>query len=125
MQAGQLGGDHANVFGAFGHLQTGELLNRQRIGPVVRQRAKVIQPVRVRHRAEISSVLGDFLVVAVQIAEDRFELHHALAVQRHVHAKDAVRRRVLWPHRHFQQIAGNLSAWRFLGQEFVIFRPLL
>ena len=102
--ARQLGGDEANVFRALGHLQPDELLDRQCVSPVVRQRAEVIQPVRIRHRAEVTDVLGNLLVVPVQVAEHRLELHHRLAVEHHVHAEDAVRRGVLRPHRDFEQL---------------------
>ena len=38
---------------AFGHLQAGQLLDREGVSPVVRHRTKIIQPVGVRHRGEI------------------------------------------------------------------------
>jgi hypothetical protein len=44
-------------------------------------------------------------VVAVQVAEDRLQPDHPLAVQRHIHAEDAVRRGMVRPHGHFQQLA--------------------
>jgi hypothetical protein len=115
-QAGQFGGDHANVFGAFGHGQAGELLDAERISPVVGHRAEIIEPVGVRHRPQIARVLRDLLVIAMQIAEDRLELHHRLAVEHHVHAKHAVRGRMLRPHRDFQQLAADVSAVSFRHQ---------
>ena len=41
----------------------------------------------------------------MQVAEDRLQPHHAFAIQRHIHAEDAVSRGVVRPHRHFQQFA--------------------
>ena len=48
--------------------------------------------------------LGKLLVVAMQIAEDRLQPYHPLAVQGHIHAEDAVRRGMMRPHRHFKQV---------------------
>ena len=103
-QAGQFGGDDADVFGALGHLDAGQFLHRQRVGPVVGQRADVVEPVRVGHRAEIGHVLADLLVVAVQVAEDRLQADHRLAVEHDIHAEHAVRGRVLRPERDVQQL---------------------
>ena len=47
--------------------------------------------------------LGDFLVVAMEVAEDRLELDDAFAVEHDVHAEDAVRGRMLRPHGDFEQ----------------------
>ena len=74
LQPREFGEDDAQIFGALGNFDAGEFLDAERVGPVVRHRAKIIEPVGVRHRAEIARVLADFFVVAMQIAEDRFEL---------------------------------------------------
>jgi hypothetical protein len=37
----------------------------------------------------------------MQVTKDRLELAHDLAIERHVHAKDAMSRRMLRPHRDF------------------------
>ena len=47
----------------------------------------------------------DLLVVAVQIAEYRLQPDHSLAIERHIHSENSVRRRVMRPHRHFKQFA--------------------
>src|SRR5207249_7672594 len=86
-------------------LDAGKFFNAERVGPVVAHRTKVIETICVRHRAEISCVLTDLLVVAVQITEDRFKLAHDFAFQRDVHSKHAVRGRMLWSHRDFEQLA--------------------
>ena len=104
-QARELGEDDAEVFGALGHGLAGELLDGERVGPVVRHRAEVVEPVGVGHRPEVGGVLADLLVVAVQVAEDGLELHDRLAVERDHHAEHAVRRRVVRPHRDLEQVA--------------------
>ena len=105
LQSCQLRRNHANVLGALRHLQPGQLLDGERICPVIRQRADVVQPIGVRHRREIARSLGDLFVVAMQIAEHRLQLHHAFAIQHHIHAEHAMRRRMVRPQRNFEQIA--------------------
>jgi len=41
-------------------------LNAERVRPVVGHGAEIIEPVRVRHRAKVTSVLADFLVISMQ-----------------------------------------------------------
>ena len=53
LEAREFRHDDADVFGAFGNGQTGEFLDSQRVSPVVRHRAEIIQPVGVRHVGEI------------------------------------------------------------------------
>ena len=105
LHARQLGEDDANVLGALRNLLRGEFFHGQRVGPVVGERADVIEAVGVGHRRQIAGLLGDLLVVAVQVAEDRLEAYDALTVKRNVHAEDAVRRRVVRPHGDFEQFA--------------------
>jgi hypothetical protein len=38
----------------------------------------------------------------MQVTEHRLELHDPLAIEHHVHAKHAVRGRVMRAHRHFE-----------------------
>ena len=83
----------------------GEFLDTERVGPVVSHRAKIIEPVGVWHRAEVTGVLADFLVIAMQITEDRFEFTNHLAIERDVHPKHAVSGWMLRPHRDFEQFA--------------------
>src|SRR5207302_7823666 len=50
----------------------GKFLDTERIGPVIRHRTKVIEPIGVGHRAEVARVLADLFVVTMQVAkEDR------------------------------------------------------
>src|SRR5205814_6685606 len=59
----------------------------------------------VRNRAEVTGVLADFLVISMQITEDRFELTNDLAFKGHIHPKHAMRRWMLRSHRDFEQFA--------------------
>ncbi len=124
LKAGQLSGDHPDIFRALRRLQPGQLLDRKRIGPVIGQRTKIIQPVSVRHGPEVSRVLADLLVVAMQVTEHRLELHHPLAIQCDVHPKHAMSRGVLRPHRDFEQLAFQRAVRRRLGTKLVIPRWL-
>src|SRR5512140_1544742 len=93
------------MLGAFGNFDSGELLNAKRVRPVVGHRAEIIEPVSVRHRAEVTGVLTNFLVISMQITEDRFELTNDLAIERHIHPKHAMRGWMLRSHRDFEQFA--------------------
>ncbi len=112
LKARQLGGDDADVFGALRNLNAGQLFDGQRVGPVIGEGAEIVEPVGVGHRAEIGFVLGNFFVVAMQVAEDRLQLHDALAVQHHVHAKDAVGGGMLRAHRDFEQLTFTAAGRR-------------
>jgi hypothetical protein len=54
-EARELGEDDADVFGALGDGLAGELLDGERVGPVVRHRREVVEPVGVGHRREIGT----------------------------------------------------------------------
>ncbi len=105
LQPGQFSENNAQILGALGHFDSGKFLHAERVRPVVGHRAKIIEPVGVRHRAEIARVLADFLVVTMQITEDRFELANDFALERDIHPKYAVRGGMLRSHRHFEQFA--------------------
>ena len=102
LQPRQLRENDAEILGAFRNFDSGEFLNAKRIRPVVGHRAEIIESVGVRHRAEITGVLADFLVIPVQITKDRFELANDLAIERHIHPKHAVRGWMLRSHRNFE-----------------------
>ena len=113
LQPRQLGENDAQILGALGNFDAGEFLDAERVGPVVGHRAKIIEPIGVRHRAEVARVLADFLVVAMQITENRFELANDLAVERHIHPKHAVRGWMLRSHRDFEQFAVESRSHRY------------
>ncbi len=104
LQTSQFGGDDAEVLGALGHLDSGELFDGEGVGPVVGEGAEVVEAIGVRHGAEVGFVLGDFFVVAVQVAEDRLQFDDLFAIERDVHAEDAVSGWVLRAHRDFEQL---------------------
>src|SRR4030095_6769323 len=80
---------------------------------VCAQREEICEPVGVRHRAEVTGVLADFLVISMQITEDRFELTNNLAIERHIHPKHAMRGWVLRSHRDFEQFAREPRSHRY------------
>ena len=105
LQPGQFRENQTQVFRALRHFDPRELLDTERVGPVVGHRTKIIEPVRVRHRAEVTGVLANFFVVPMQVTEDRFEFAHHFAIERDVHPEDAMGGGMLRPHRNFHQVA--------------------
>jgi hypothetical protein len=113
LQAGEFAGDDAEVFGAFRDFDAGKFLDGERVAPVVGDGADVVEAVGVRHRAEEGLVLGDLLVIPVEVAEDRLEPDDDFAVEDDVHAEDAVGRRVLRAHGDFEEFLSGSSGERF------------
>ena len=97
-QAGQFADDHADVFRALRHRQTGQLFHAQDVGPVVGHRTDVIQPVGVRDGGEVTVFLGDFFVVAMEVTENGSQFDHGFAVKNNVHAENAVGGGMVRPH---------------------------
>ena len=60
LQAGELRGDDADVLGALGNLDAGEGFDREGVGPVIGERADVVEAVGVGHATEVGLGLGDF-----------------------------------------------------------------
>ena len=104
-EARELGQDNADVFGALGDGLAGEFLDGKGVGPVVRHRREVIEPVGVGHRPEIGDGFAEFLVVAVEVTEDGFELHDGLTVEGDDHAEHAVSGRVVRAHGDLEEVA--------------------
>ena len=71
-----------------------KFLHSERIGDIVRQRGKIIQPIRVRDELGVSHVLGDFFIAAMQEADIRCRFGDDLAVQLEDDAQDSMRRRM-------------------------------
>ena len=59
----------------------------------------------VGHRAEIGDGFAEFLVVAVEVTEDGFELHDGLTVEGDDHAEHAVSGRVVRAHGDLEEVA--------------------
>ena len=109
-QAREFGKDDPHVLRALWHRDPGQLLDGAGVGPVVRHRVQVIEPVGVRHRAQVAGVFRQFFVVAVQVAEHGLEPHDRLAVERDDHPEHAVRGGMVRPHGNLQQVAGQFAA---------------
>ena len=103
LNAGELGEDDANVFGALGDFLAGELFDCQRVSPVVGERTEVIEAIGVRHRGQVAGALGNLFVVAVQVSEDGLEADDALSVECHIHAEDAVGGGMVRAHGYFKE----------------------
>ena len=115
LEPGELGENDTQIFCAFRHFDASEFLHTERVSPIVRHRAKVVESIGVGHRPEITHVFAELFVIAMQIAEDGLELPHDLAFERDVHPEDAVCRRMLRPHRDFEQFSFKPRAhahWR-------------
>ena len=98
--AGQLAANHPDVLAAFRQLVVNakQLLHRQRVGNVVGQRRKVIEPISVRSELVIRHVLGDLLVAAMQVTNFRISLRDNLAVEFEHQPQHTVRCRVRRSH---------------------------
>ena len=64
---------------------------------LVRERRQPVDAVDQRGDLRVRAVLGELLVAAVHVADDRIGRDHALAVEAHDEPQRAVRRRVLRP----------------------------
>src|SRR2546429_9458114 len=108
----------ANFSGALRNCTAGHLRDIERSAPVVCHRTKILEPIGVRHRAEIARVLADFFVITMEVSENGLQLTDDLALERDVHAKHPMGRGMLRPHRHFHQLALEPCAhcrWWSLG----------
>ena len=95
---GSFAADDANGLAARREFPAHQLFHGQRVSDVVRERRKIIQPIRVRHELVVVHVLGDFFVAAMQVADVRRGFGDDLAVELEHEAQNAVRRRMRRPH---------------------------
>ena len=93
--AGQLGEQHPQILRAERHFEVEQLLDREDVAVLHRQRRAVIEPVEIGQRLQIGLVLDQLLGAAVEQADVRIDPLDDLAVELHHHAQHAVRRRVL------------------------------
>ena len=96
-QARDLGIHHADVLGAFGHLDGHELFDRQAIGVLVGHHGDVVEPVHIGQRLNVSAALGELLGGPVQQADMRVSALDDLAVEFEHKTQHAVSSRVLRP----------------------------
>ncbi len=87
---GQLAHDDAQVLGPFRHLLAHHLFHRHHVAKVVVHGRDIVQAVGVGDVAGPQVPLADLFVVAVQVADDRVDTGHRLALQAHDHAEYAV-----------------------------------
>ncbi len=80
------------AFPRGGKLPAHQLLNRERIRHVVRNRRQIVEPVRIGHELVVLHVLGDFFIAAMQIANVRRRLGDHLAIQFQNDTQDAMGR---------------------------------
>ena len=78
-------------------LDAHELLGRGDERHLVRERRQPVDAVDQRRDLRVGAVLGELLVAAVHVADDRIGRDDALAVEAHDEPQRAVRRRVLRP----------------------------
>ena len=91
----ELGEDRADPLRARRRLDAHELLGRVDERHLVREARQPVDAVDERRDLRVGAVLGELLVAAVHVADDRVGRDHALAVEPHDEPQRAVRRRVL------------------------------
>jgi len=94
----QLAHDHANILSALGHLDPGQLLQRQGIRQIGGHRRQVVEPVGEDDVLEVGARLAELLDRAVQVAHHGARGDDSLAVEREDEAEHAVGAGVLRPH---------------------------
>ena len=67
--AGEFAADHADRLAARRQFPAHQLLDRERVGDVIRQRREIIQPVRVRHELVVLHVLRDLFIAAMEVTD--------------------------------------------------------
>ena len=94
----ELGREDADVLGPARDLDVHQLLEGEDRRPLVEQRADVLERVRVADGLVVVGVLAQLLDAAMEVAEDRIEVDHLLAVELEDHPQHAVGRGMLRPH---------------------------
>ena len=96
--AHELAGDDADELRPPRDLDAGELLDRHDVGPLAVDAGEVLGAVDDRDVLEVGALLGQLLLAAVQVADDRDDVLDELAVEGDDEAQHAVRAGVLRPH---------------------------
>src|SRR5205085_4757209 len=116
----QFAHQHANDLRAFGNLQAQKLFDRHHVSEVVAERIQIIHPVCDDDPLLILLVLEQLLHPRVEIADVGCALDDHLAVEHQFETQDAVRRRVLRPHRdrhlRVERTIKHLELWRQSGR---------
>ena len=96
--AHELAGDDADELRPPRDLHAGELLDRHDVGPLAVDAGEVLGAVHDRDVLEVGALLGQFLLAAMQVADDRDDVLDELAVEGDDQAQHAVRAGMLRPH---------------------------
>ena len=94
----ELGREDPDVLGPARDLDVHQLLEGEDRGPLVEQRADVLERVRVADRLVVVRVLAQLLDAAMEIAEHRVEVDDLFAVELQDDAEDAMGRWMLRAH---------------------------
>jgi hypothetical protein len=102
----QLGEAHPHPGRLLGHLELEQLLDREDEDELVVLEGEVVDPLGVRDRLPPGLGLHVLLEARVQVADDRLEADHVLAMQVDDQAQHPVRRRVVRAEVDLQQVLG-------------------
>ena len=105
----QLHVDDAQVLGARRDLEVEHLLDAAAEGLHVEEVGEVVHPLDERDRLPIRLVLAVLLDARVDVAHDRLEVDHGLALERDEEAKDAVGCGMVWPEVHGHELLLELQ----------------
>src|SRR3546814_6530684 len=93
--ARQFGEQHPQILCARRHLQVEQLLDRQHITMLHRQRRAIVEPVEIGQRLKIGLILDQFFGAAMEQPDMRVNALDDLAVEFEHEPQHAMRRRVL------------------------------
>jgi hypothetical protein len=96
--------DHAQVLGALGDLELEQRLHAAAERVRVEVVGEVVHPLHDGDGLPVALVLGGLLDARVDVADDRLEVAHDLALERDHEPQHPVRRRVVRPEVHRQQL---------------------
>ena len=109
----EFAGNDANVFGALGHFDFHGLFYGLAVGQVVDHAREVVDAAGIGKKLQIVAVFGHLFVRPVAVADNRFGIDDALAVQVQPQAQNPVGRGVLRSHIDVVGIAVVVSAHYF------------
>src|SRR5258706_1996324 len=104
LDAGELGHDHADIFGAFGDRDFHQLFDGNSVTKIIAHRVEIVEAVGIWNVLQIGIALSDLVVIAMQITHDRFESNDGLAVERECNAQYAMRGWMMMPHVHHDMV---------------------
>jgi hypothetical protein len=108
--------DHAQVLRALGHLDLDQRLDRPAEGHRVEVVGQVVHALDHRDDLPVGLVLRGLLDARVHVADDRFDIAHDLALERHDQPQHPVRGRVVRAEVERQQLLGGVLALAVLAE---------